>query len=389
MTPRRSRLRGLLASALVCAVVFTATAPPAAVVETAAPHAILIDLSTDTILMEKGSREPVPPASMSKMMTLYLLFEHIADGTLSMEDTLPVSERAWRMGGSKMFVNVNTRVSVEELLRGIIVQSGNDACVVVAEALASSEAAFAEMMTRRAHELGMRDSYFTNATGWPQEGHLMSVYDIGLLASRIIRDFPQFYPLFAETSFTYSEITQSNRNPLLYGYAGADGLKTGHTVEAGYGLAASATRGGRRLVLVVAGLENEQQRAREAGRLLDRGFADFANYELFTAGTVVAEVSTWLGQTETVPLVIERNVTLTLDRQARAEMEVRLEYEGPIPAPIREGDEIASVVVEAPGIEPVRLPLYAGATVDRLGLVGRLGAALSFLVWGAVESAAR
>ena len=366
-----------------------ATATPAAIIETAAPHAILIDLSTDTVLMEKDSRTPVPPASMSKMMLLYLLFERLADGTLTMEDTLPVSERAWRMGGSKMFVGVNTRVSVADLVRGIIVQSGNDACIVVAEALASSEAAFAVLMTERAREMGMHDSFFLNATGWPQDGHVMSVRDIALLASRLIRDFPQFYPLFAETSFTYNTIRQSNRNPLLYGYPGADGLKTGHTSEAGYGLAASATRGGRRLVLVIAGLENEPQRAREAGRLLDRGFAEFANYNLFTAGEVVAEASTWLGQSETVPLVVHRNLTLTLDRQARRDMKVQVEYDGPVPAPIREGDEVASVVVEAPGTEEVRLPLYAGASVERLGLFRRLGAALSFLVWGAVETAAR
>ena len=339
--------------------------------------------------MEKDSRTPVPPASMSKMMLLYLLFERLADGTLTMEDTLPVSERAWRMGGSKMFVGVNTRVSVEDLVRGIIVQSGNDACIVVAEALASSEEAFAVLMTERARELGLHDSFFVNATGWPEDGHVMSVRDIALLAARLIRDFPQFYPLFAETSFTYNEIRQSNRNPLLYGYAGGDGLKTGHTSEAGYGLAASATRSGRRLVLVIAGLDSEQQRAREAERLLDRGFVDFANYDLFTAGEVVAEASTWLGQSETVPLVIHRNLTLTLDRQARRSMKVRVEYDGPVPAPIRVGDEIASVVVEAPGTKEVRLPLYAGAPVERLGLFGRLGAALSFLVWGAVETAAR
>lgn len=360
----------------------------AAVVETVAPQAILIDLATGSVLMEKDSDQIIEPASMSKLMLIYMLFERLADGGLTMDDTLPVSETAWRMGGSKMFVGVNTRVTVSDLLRGIIVQSGNDACIVVAEALASSELAFAQMMTERGIELGLRNSVFKNSTGWPADGHVMTAADIARLAERIIRDFPQYYSMFAETSFTYNEIRQSNRNPLLYSYAGADGLKTGHTESAGYGLVGSATRNGRRLVLVVTGLENEQQRAREAERLLDWGFREFANYALFRAGEVVADAPLWLGDTATVPLVIQNDLTLTMSRAARRQMTVTAEYQGPIPAPIQSGQQVATLVIEAPDTETIRLPLYAGADVGRLGLVGRLGAALNYLVWGAAQTAA-
>ena len=377
-----------LAAAVVAAALALAPVARAAPVETAAPHAILIDLGTGTVLMEKDSHVPVAPASMSKLMLLYMLFERLADGGLTMEDTFPVSEKAWRMGGSKMFVQVNTRVSVQNLLRGIIVQSGNDACIVVAEALASSEEAFAVLMTERGVELGLRQSTFTNSTGWPDEGHLMSAYDVALLSARLIRDFPQYYSLFAETAFTYNEIRQTNRNPLLYGYPGADGLKTGHTDDAGYGLAASATRNGRRLVLVVAGLPDETTRSREAERLLDWGFREFNNYPLFRAGDVVADAPVWLGERPSVPLVIQQDLTLTLSRAARRQMTVKAVYDGPIPAAIRRGDPLATLVVEAPDTETIRLPLVAGADVGRLGMVGRLGAALNYLVWGAAAEVA-
>ena len=384
--PSRAAAAVAVAAALWIGVGVPAAA--AASIETAATHAILLDLGTKTVLMAKDADVPTPPASMSKLMLLYMLFERLADRGLTMEDTFAVSERAWRMGGSKMFVRVNTRVTIEDLLHGIIVQSGNDACIVVAEALASSESAFAQLMTERAYELGLRASQFKNSTGWPEEGHVMSARDIAVLAVRIIEDFPQYYSLFSETEFTYSEIRQSNRNPLLYGYPGADGLKTGHTEGAGYGLVASAERSGRRLVLVVQGLESEQQRAREAERLLDWGFLEFNNYQLFQAGEVVGDAPVWLGESETVPLVIAEDLTLTMSRTARRQMTVKTVFDGPIPATIRMGEHLATLVVEAPDTETVQMPLYAGADVGRLGIFGRLGAALNHLVWGAVSEQA-
>jgi len=376
-------LRPALISVLVAVWSFGAIFPANAV-ETAALHAILIDTSTGTILMEKDADVGTAPASMSKIMVLYMLFERLADGNLTMEDTFAVSEKAWRMGGSKMFVGVNTRVTISDLLRGVIVQSGNDASIVIAEGLGGTESNFAVEMTERAAELGLTNSVFKNATGWPEEGHVMSARDIATLALRLITDFPQYYAIFAETSFTYNDIKQSNRNPLLYDFPGADGLKTGHTEASGYGLAASAVRNGRRLILILNGLESVQDRTREAERLLDWGFREFANYTLFTEGEVVDNAPVWLGVQATVPLVIQDELTLTLSRTARRNMTVKTVYQSPIPARIEAGTELAKLVIEAPDIPSVELPLVAGADVERLGVLGRLGAAVSFLVWGAV-----
>ena len=376
-------LRPALVSVLVAVWSFGAIFPANAV-ETTALHAILIDTSTGTILMEKDADVGTAPASMSKIMVLYMLFERLADGNLTMEDTFAVSEKAWRMGGSKMFVGVNTRVTISDLLRGVIVQSGNDASIVIAEGLGGTESNFAVEMTERAAELGLTNSVFKNATGWPEEGHVMSARDIATLALRLITDFPQYYAIFAETSFTYNDIKQSNRNPLLYDFPGADGLKTGHTQASGYGLAASAVRNGRRLILILNGLESVQDRTREAERLLDWGFREFANYTLFTEGEVVDNAPVWLGAQATVPLVIQDELTLTLSRTARRNMTVKTVYQSPIPARIETGTELAKLVIEAPDIPSVELPLVAGADVERLGVLGRLGAAVSFLVWGAV-----
>jgi D-alanyl-D-alanine carboxypeptidase (penicillin-binding protein 5/6) len=376
-------LRPALVSVLVAVWSFGAIFPANAV-ETTALHAILIDTSTGTILMEKDADVGTAPASMSKIMVLYMLFERLADGNLTMEDTFAVSEKAWRMGGSKMFVGVNTRVTISDLLRGVIVQSGNDASIVIAEGLGGTESSFAVEMTERAAELGLTNSVFKNATGWPEEGHVMSARDIATLALRVITDFPQYYTIFAETSFTYNDIKQSNRNPLLYDFPGADGLKTGHTQASGYGLAASAVRNGRRLILILNGLESVQDRTREAERLLDWGFREFANYTLFTEGEVVDNAPVWLGAQATVPLVIQDELTLTLSRTARRNMTVKTVYQSPIPARIETGTELAKLVIETPDIPSVELPLVAGADVERLGVLGRLGAAVSFLVWGAV-----
>ena len=378
-----STFRSALASFFIAIWTF-ALISPALAVETTAKHAILIDTSTGAILMEKDADTATAPASMSKIMLLYLIFERLAEGNFTMEDTFAVSEKAWRMGGSKMFVGVNTRVTIADLLRGVIVQSGNDASIVIAEGLGGTESSFAAEMTERGFELGLTSSVFKNATGWPEEGHVMSARDIAILSIRLIADFPQYYPIFAETSFTYNDIPQSNRNPLLYGFPGADGLKTGHTEASGYGLAASAVRNGRRLILVMNGLESVQDRAREAERLLDWGFREFANYTLFGAGDVVDNAPVWLGAQATVPLVIQNELTLTLSRSARRNLTVKAVYQSPIPARIETGTELAKLVVEAPDIQSIELPLVAGADVDRLGVFGRLRAAVGYLVWGAI-----
>ena len=360
---------------------------PAAAIESIAREAILVDATTGAVLFEKNADKPMAPASMSKMMTVYMVFERLRDGSLSLDDTFPVSERAWRKGGARsgsstMFLDPGTRVGVEELLRGIIVQSGNDACIVIAEGLAGSEEAFAEEMNVKAKLIGLQNSFFKNATGWPVPEHLMTPRDLTKLAIRTIEDFPDYYHYYGEKDFTYNGIRQINRNPLLYKDMGADGLKTGHTVASGYGLSATVLRGERRLVLVVNGLANKKARAREPERLLEWGFREFNNYALFKAGEGVLDADVWLGQSATVPLVIENDLLITMPRKARRAMKVTVKYTNPIPAPIQAGAELARLVIEAPGEETLEVPLIAGGDVKRLGLFGRLGTAFKYILWG-------
>lgn len=360
---------------------------PAAAAETIAREAILIDAETGRVLLDKDADEPMPPSSMSKLMTVYLVFKRLREGSLSMDDEFVVSEYAWRegaykSGGSMMFLEPTQRVRVEDLLRGIIVQSGNDASIVMAEGIAGSEAAFAAEMNEMAREIGLTGSNFTNSTGLPDPEHYMTARDLATLANRIINDFPEYYPIYSETEFTYNGHRQRNRNPLLYNGRGADGLKTGYTSVAGYGLTASTERNGRRLILVVNGLDSKRERAQEPARLLDWGFREFGNYELFTAGETAAVAPVWLGEAGEVPLVIEQDLLLTLPRKARADMAVTIRYDSPIPAPVQAGERVAELIVSAPGEDDIRVPLVAGSDVAKLGLVGRLGAALDYLLWG-------
>ncbi len=357
--------------------------PPArAMMETTAGQAFMVDAETGTVLLEKNADLLVPPSSMSKLMTVYMVFERLKSGALSMEDRFLVSEKAWRKGGSKMFVEVGDRVSVADLLRGIIVQSGNDATIVIAEALAGSEEAFADQMTTRGRELGLENSTFMNASGWPHEDHRMTVRDIAILSQRLIENFPEYYQLYSERSFTYAGISQQNRNPLLNRLPGADGLKTGHTSAAGFGLAASAKQDGRRQILVLNGLESENRRAAESVRLMEWGFREFRNYSLLSEGEVVGEAPVWLGTQDTVPLVADRDVVVTLPRQARRTATVTMSFHGPVAAPISAGAHVADLIVTAPGMAPVTLPLLAGQDVGRLGFAGRISAALGHLLWG-------
>ncbi len=359
-------------------------AAAAAVFDTAAKAAILIDYRTGQVLFEKNADEPRPPASMSKLMTAYLVFERLEEGSLRLEDELPVSEKAWRTGGSRTFVQVGTRVKVVDLLRGMIVQSGNDASVVLAEALAGSERAFAELMNAKAAELGLTNSNFVNATGLPDPDHYMSVRDLAMLARRIIREFPEYFTFYSQREFTYNNIRQFNRNPLLRKKVpGVDGMKTGYTKEAGFGLVATAEREGRRLILVVAGLESARDRAIEAERLLEFGFREFREYRLFEPGVPVVEADVWLGEAEKVPLVSRELVAVTLSRQAREDLEVRVRYDNPVPAPVSAGQELGTLVVTAPGIEPLTVPLVAGGEVPKAGMLGRIMGAIGYLVGGA------
>jgi len=356
-------------------------------IETTAREALLMDFDTGTVMLEKNAETLMPPSSMSKLMTTFMVFEQLKSGRLSLDDTFTVSENAWTKGGaasggSTMFLDPNSSVRLEDLLRGIIVQSGNDACIVVAEHLAGTEDAFAEAMNRRSREIGLTQSVFQNSTGLPHPEHLMTARDLATLAKRIITDFPEYYPFYSEKEFTYNGITQHNRNPLLYKTIGADGLKTGHTSIAGYGLTASAENNGRRLILVLNGLESTRARTEESERLMSWGFRTFENVEMFKPGATVTEAEVWLGQTQTVPLVLPDGLTVTLPRNARRTMTVTVRYEGPIPAPIERGQEVATLVIEAPDIQPLTFPLLAGTSVERMGVVNRMFAALRYIVVG-------
>jgi len=378
--PRRCLYPSLLS--LLAVLFFGGLAPRAEAFETTAQAAFLIDLQSGQELYAKNADVPLPPASMSKLMTVLMVFERLADGSLSLDDTFPVSEKAWRKGGSKMFVEVGSRVRVEDLLHGIIVQSGNDACIVVAEALGGTEEAFSEQMSRRARELGLTHSTFKNASGWPDPEHLMSARDLAKLATIIIQEYPQYYQIFAEKEFTYSNIRQYTRNPLLYQEIGADGLKTGHTEEAGYGLTASAVRDGRRLVMVLAGLERAGDRARESERLLDYGFRNFRNYQLFARGHAVDQADVWLGSTASVLLIVQEDVWVSLTPEGRRDLEVKVMYDGPIPAPVADGSAVAELAISAPGLDLRRVGLIAGATVQAAGMLDRVTSALGYLIWG-------
>jgi len=379
-------------AALVFGLIFSTAhiSKATAATETPAARAYLVDAKTGAVLLDKNGAEPMPPASMSKLMTLHMLFERLRDGRLSLDDKFYVSENAWRKGGAKtggstMFLEPGMRVRVEDLIRGIIVQSGNDACIVVAEAISGSEEAFAEEMTIRARELGLSDSVFKNSTGWPDPEHLMSPRDLAKLAKITIEEFPDYYHYYSETKFIYNGISQPNRNPLLYKEMGVDGLKTGHTEESGYGLAASAVRGDRRLVLVVSGLASQKLRSSESERLLEWGFREFDNYAMFKSGDIVTDAEIWLGNKANIPLVVENDLTLTLPKSARREMVVKVVYQTPIPAPVTRGDRVATLNITAPGVDPIEIPLVAGDDVNKLGLTGRLAAAVNYILWGTSE----
>lgn len=315
-------------------------------------------------------------------MTIYMVFERLKDGRLSLDDTIPVSEKAWRKKGSKMWVRVNTRVRVEDLIRGIIVQSGNDASIVIAEGISGSEAAFAAEATQKGKQIGLENTTYLNSSGWPAEGHLTTARDLAKLTTATIRDFPGYYHYYKEKTFTYNGIRQGNRNPALYRSIGADGLKTGYTKAAGYGLAMSAVRNDRRLVLVLNGLPSANSRAIESERLIDWGFREFHNYKLFKAGDVVTDAKVWMGEAQSVPLVIEKDLTLTIARKSRRGMKVKVAFENPVPAPVKQGARLATLKVQIPDQPLMELPLIAGRDVNRMSTFSRLGAALQFILWG-------
>ena len=370
---------------LAAATLLIATALPASAFETRASAAYVVDQPTGTVLLHKNADTPLPPASMSKLMTLYMAFEALERGQLSMTDVLAVSAHAASFGGSTLFLQQGERVTVEDLVRGIIVLSGNDACVVIAEALSpdGTEGGFARLMTRRAQEMGMTNSTFANASGWPNPSHRMSMRDLGLLSTRLIEDFPEYYPMFAETEFLFDEkesANRYNRNPLLTLGIGADGLKTGHTQEAGYGLTGSAKQGDRRVVFVISGLDTTATRAQEAEAIVNWAFRQFAERTIAKGGARVATATVWEGAEPEVGLVPAEDISVLLPILSGDSVAAEVVYTGPIQAPIAAGTTLAELVVQPEGLPEQRFELVAETDIAHGGFLAKVSTAAKALI---------
>jgi D-alanyl-D-alanine carboxypeptidase (penicillin-binding protein 5/6) len=351
--------------------------------DTRASAAYVYDMSTGTVLMAKNADEPLPPASMSKLMTLYMVFDAIAKGNITVDDRIGVSEYCQQYNGSTMFLDSTDRVRVEDLLRGVIVLSGNDASCVLAEGLSGTEANFAQQMTVRARQLGMMNSTFTNSNGWPAVGHRMSVRDLGMLAQLLISDFPTFYPLFAEETFEFdgrAPANVNNRNPLLGLGIGADGLKTGHTQEAGYGLVGSAKQGDRRIIFVLTGMESTQARAEEARNIVNWAFRQFTQRDIARGGTRIAQAEVWRGEQPLVGLLLQEDLSLLVPTSGGSEISAAVVYNGPILAPIAQGDVIAELVIRLENLPETRVPLVADVSIASGGFSSRLRTAAGVLI---------
>ena len=347
-----------------------------------ASHAILVDLSTAAILLEKDADAPIPPASMSKLMTLEVVFRALSEGRLSLDDQFLVSRKAYQMGGSKMFVGLEKLIRVEDLIRGIIISSGNDACIVIAEGFDGSEKAFAERLNRRAAQLGLLNSHFTNSSGWPDPQHRMSARDLAMLTTHIVRTYPQMFPIFSEAEFTWEGIKQSNRNPLLYAEIGADGMKTGYTRESGYSLVGTAVRGERRLVLVLAGIETLKARTAESRRLIEWGFREFKNGTFYEAGEIVGRAKVWMGEEGTVGLEVGETVRGTVPASHQEEAVATISIREPVEAPVEKGQQIGTITVEFPDGPSFNAPLVASDAVGKGNLFIRALTLLEHALFG-------
>ena len=352
--------------------------------ETPAKQLILVDYDSRNILFEKNADERMFPSSMSKIMTIYNVFQALKDGSLQLKDNFRVSRKAWKKGGSKMFLRAGSRVNVEDLIRGVIVQSGNDASIVLAEGLSGAEGAFSDSLNENAKKLGMDSSNFLNASGWPDPEHYTTARDLSKVTIATIQNFPKYYHFYSQKTFTYAGIKQNNRNPALYKDIGADGLKTGHTAAAGYGLAASAIRNGRRLVLILNGLKTSRQRSLESERILDWGYRVFSNYKLFKPRQIVTHAKVWMGDKSRVGLVLDKGLVMSLRKNIIDKINIKAVFNEPVPAPISKGDQIGKLLVSVPGKNQLEIPMYASQGVTKLGWFYRIGAAISYILWGEV-----
>ena len=357
---------------------------------TSAKQAYVTDFATGQVLLEKNARTPMKPASMAKIMTIYIAFSRVSERSLSLEDRFLVSEKAWKMGGSRSFLDVGSSVTLDELLHGIIIQSGNDAAVALAEGISGTEANFVAEMNVTAQKLGMTNTVFANATGWPHPDLTTTAYDLNLLTTALIKKFPaesypQLYPVFSQKRYTLNNIKQDNRNPLLYGKNasnnGVDGLKTGYTQESGYGLVASALRGSQRVVMVLNGMESKKERASESRRLVDFIFREFKLYDFFVANEVIVQADVWLGTQPNVALVIEKPLQRVLSRVQRAKTKISTSWPDPIPAPISKGQVVGKIDLLLDGESLATVDAISMKEVSSLGFFGRAWSNIKLLTY--------
>ena len=350
-------------------------------IESIAKTALVIDLSTNEILLEKNSTEKTYPSSMTKMMTALVAFEKIKDGSLSLDQEFLISKKAWKMGGSKMFIEVDKRVSVYDLLLGVVVQSGNDASIAIAEGISGSEEIFAIEMNNLGKKIGLTGSNFTNSSGWPDDNHYTTAEDLAKVAQYTIENHYELYQMYKISDFTYNGIKQDNRNPLLYTFEGTDGFKTGYTEAAGYGLVGSAERGDRRLIVVLNGLESSKSRAQESLRLMDWGFNNFQLVDFYKKNEVIQEVDTWLGKEDKVDLVALEDISVSIPKAQLSSAKVTVLVEEPIATPIKIGDQIAKLQISFAD-KQVDFPLYSGEDIDQKNFFSRIFSAIYYIILG-------
>ena len=354
---------------------------PLFAIDSIAETALVMDISTGEILLDKNSNMRTYPSSMTKIMTVLVAFEKIKNGTLSLDQEFLVSKKAWKMGGSKMFIEVDKRVKVFDLLLGIVVQSGNDASIALAEGISGTEETFAIEMNNLAKKIGLTDTNFVNSSGWPNDNHYTTAKDLALLAKYTVENHPELYQMYELNEFTYNGIKQDNRNPLLLTFDGADGFKTGYTEAAGYGIVGSAERGGRRLIIVLNGLESSRSRAQESLRLMDWGFNNFELVNFFKKDELVFQANTWLGKKEKVDLVAIEDIKVSIPKAQLSSANVDVLIEEPIQTPINKGDIIANLQISYAD-KKVSFPLAAGEDIEQKGFFSRISSALYYIVLG-------
>ncbi len=371
--------------AFFCVFVLFTNLAAASVMPTKAKQAYIIDFATGQVLLEKAAEEQMPTSSMSKVMTTIMVFDALKAGRISPSTEFTISEKASKKGGSKMFIAQGSDVSVEDLLRGIIVQSGNDATIAVAEGLSGDEGVFAENMTARAKEIGMANSNFVNASGWPDDNHYSTAKDLTIMSHYLIKNYPEEYKMFAEEEFEFSGIKQSNRNPLLNNKFKSDGIKTGHTEAAGYGLIGSATKDGRRVIMLLNGMESMSERAAESQRLMQWALNNFKNVSLLSKGSIITQAPVAMGKSDTVALIAQDDITVTIAQSIRAEdIKMNAGFNTPLTAPIKKGDQVGAMLIQIPNQNDIKVPLYAAEDVERAGFFKRYGAKFKYLFLNAI-----